>query len=534
MNAPAKAASGPFGRGLWVVIAVALLERLALWLAYPPVIFDDTNSYRRLAGQLLGSAPFDGTRSPGYPAFLAWLGPDRNVYTVQLALGVATTLLFFYLGWLITGKAWAGTAAALIHTLNVGQLFFEPDLLAETLTTFLAVVTLCGGVYFLVKGFEQPGLQSAAQRIEPGLSNLRMPGDKWGRLSTIVLRSSMQEAVRQFGIALLTGISGGLTALVRPQFVFLPFFIAFVLVLEAARKSLPDTAQNLKHEGTQSIATLAPALRASASAGEETLKSSSLVSFVVKALRSVVKEKKLWGLVFAIILPAILLNALWINYIHTQFGVWSMSSDDGYHIIQHTGKFFEYVPDQYAAIRDTFLQYRAIQIANTGSSSNTIWAALPALQKVSGLGFYKLSHKLQEISWQLIRDHPLLYLGSVLEAWAAFWSAPFYWDAQGFRSAASFFSALVQVQRILLWGANITFIAGTFALVFQRIRKALPMPVSIWLMLGVVWVNSILQAVVEASENPRYSVSTQSLVVLVVAWWVWQIMQKRGQRNETV
>jgi len=41
---------------LGIVALFGILERMALWLAYPPVTFDDTNSYRRLAGQIMGSA----------------------------------------------------------------------------------------------------------------------------------------------------------------------------------------------------------------------------------------------------------------------------------------------------------------------------------------------------------------------------------------------------------------------------------------------------------------------------------------------
>ncbi|MGC1375919.1 MAG: hypothetical protein WA821_06850 [Anaerolineales bacterium] len=472
--------SKPFPRPSWWLLAIAAfaaLERLALWLVYPPVTFDDTNSYRRLAGQFLHATPMDGTRSPGYPIFLAGLGQDRVVYAVQLALGLAITLLFFYLGWLVSGKSAVGAAAALIHTLNMGQLLFEADLLAETLTTFLVMVTICGGVYLLKK------------------------------------ETFKKFSLKELGLALLTGIAGGLAALVRPQFVFLPFLIAFVLMLQAAQKS--TQAQNLLSTKDTKFT-------------KKELLRFFFVNFVNACPRMGVVDKTLWAVVFAIVIPAILLNALWINYIHTQFGAWSMSSDDGYHIIQHTGKFFEYVPDQYAAIRDTFLKYRAIQIANTGAASNTIWAAIPALQKVSGLGFYKLSRKLQEISWQLIREHPLLYLGSVCEAWFWFWSAPFYWNPQVFGAVGDW---VAQAQRFLLWAANAVFVAGTFALVFGRVRKTLSMPVVLWLVLAIVWVNSILQAIVEASENPRYSISTQTLVVLVVAWWVWRII-RRGTAAE--
>ena len=459
----------PIPRLVWpgMVITIAILERLALWFFYSPVIFDDSNSYRRLAGQILGSAPFDGTRSPGYPIFLAWLGPDRTVYAVQLFLGFATTLLFFYLGWLVTGSQKAGALAALIHTLNLGQLLFEADILAETLTTFLAMLAICGGAYLLKQ-------------------------ENFKKLS-----------IKNLTIALLIGLSGGLATQVRPQFIFLPFLIALALVLKQA--------QNLKHKGHEEHEGK-PSLF-----NRPTCQPSNL-------------QPSTFQLLFALLLPAILLTALWVNYIHTQFGTWSMSSVDGYHIIQHTGKFFEYVPDDNAAIRDTFLKYRTIQIAKTGKASNTIWAAVPELQKVSGLGFYKLSRKLQDISRQLILAHPQLYLASVIEAWTGFWSAPFYWRPGAFSIIGD---GLVQLQRILLWAANAIFIAGTFMLVFQRVRKTLAMPPALWLLLATVWVNSILQAIVEASENPRYSVSTQTLVLIVVVWWGWHLIQNGRQRNET-
>jgi len=39
----------------------------------------------------------------------------------------------------------------------------------------------------------------------------------------------------------------------------------------------------------------------------------------------------------------------------------------GYHMVQHTGSYFEYVPDQYAALRDTYIKYRDAQVALHGT-----------------------------------------------------------------------------------------------------------------------------------------------------------------------
>src|SRR4030067_1779358 len=60
------------------VMLVGGLERLLLWLFYEPIAYGDTPSYLRLAGQISGLrfSGYDGTRTPGYPVFLAILGGD--------------------------------------------------------------------------------------------------------------------------------------------------------------------------------------------------------------------------------------------------------------------------------------------------------------------------------------------------------------------------------------------------------------------------------------------------------------------------
>src|SRR4030042_1821574 len=132
----------------WVllVLAVGLLSRLILILLYQPVAYSDTPSYRRLANAVLsGFVNYDGTRTPGYPVFLALVGSDQRVWLIQLLLGFATTFLLFYIGWKLTDKPWFGGLIALTHTLNLGQLFFESNLLTESLTTFLIISTMAGG-----------------------------------------------------------------------------------------------------------------------------------------------------------------------------------------------------------------------------------------------------------------------------------------------------------------------------------------------------------------------------------------------------
>ena len=141
-----------------VVAALAALIRLGLFLVYGPVAYSDTPSYRRLAEAILhGFKSYDGTRTPGYPAFLALVGSDQCVYITQLLLGLLITLLLFWMMWRLTGNPWLSSAAALLHTFNLGQLFFEANLLTETLTTFWLVLSLAGTLLLLTR--DKPSLR---------------------------------------------------------------------------------------------------------------------------------------------------------------------------------------------------------------------------------------------------------------------------------------------------------------------------------------------------------------------------------------
>ncbi len=73
MNRPGKTRSWLLWGG--VVVVIAGLERLAMAFFYPPVSYNDTASYRRLADAVArGWSGYDGTRTPGFPVFMAIFG----------------------------------------------------------------------------------------------------------------------------------------------------------------------------------------------------------------------------------------------------------------------------------------------------------------------------------------------------------------------------------------------------------------------------------------------------------------------------
>jgi hypothetical protein len=458
---------------LWLLVisVVALVERLLVIVLYLPVSYGDTPSYRRLADTVMqGFASYDGTRTPGYPVFFALVGNDQRVWLVQLFLGFVTTLLLFYIGWKLTDKPWFGGLIALAHTLNLGQLFFESNLLTESLTTFLMVVTIAGMLAWL-----------------------------------------LYPKFRRLWLAFLLGLLSTITLLVRPLFIYLPFFLLLFLwigsrVIQTPKK-LADEGENILNHQTSHF-------------------------------------DLSWHIGIGFLLPVVLLLGGWIIFIHKNFGEWSLTTMTGYHLVQHTGNFFEYVPDEYASLRDTYIKYRDAHIAQYGTQTNAIWDAIPEMSQVSGYSFYALSRVLTRISIQLILQHPFLYLKNALLGWWMFWRVPVYWSADALRYPwmAGGLTLVILIERVLVFFINMVFIFASiyFALVefisnvrrkpsILAMRYTHPsMYVFLWMLLGNIWIASILQTLLDHGDNPRFLVPLQSLVVLWVAAFILQwVVQKQ-------
>jgi len=414
---------------LGIVLAVAVLMRVVLFITYPPVAYSDTASYWRSADAIIrGLENYDGTRTPGYPAFLALLGSERVVYGAQLVLGLGITLTWFWIGWKASGRPLWGGLAALAHTLNPGQFFFEANLLTETLSTFWLALALLGAFFWL--------WDSKYQSIELGL-----------------------------GI----GVSVALAAITRPLFMFMPVWLAGFLAISVEGKKL----------------------------------------------------KFNWRLLVSVLLPAVLLLGGWMRWIQSNYHVFSLTTMTGYHLVQHTGYYFEDVPDEYADLRDVYLEYREARLAERGTQGNTIWDAIPAMQEATGMNFYELSRTLQKISVQLILSHPWAYLSRVIRGWWLFWRAPVYWDPGAIQSPGfgQMLRYVILGSRGLIFAANLVFVVSSaIALVSKRVRMMWALQPFHWLLAGSVWATSVLSSLIDHGDNPRFLVPLQSAVIFWVLW----------------
>ena len=231
--------------------------------------------------------------------------------------------------------------------------------------------------------------------------------------------------------------------------------------------------------------------------------------------------------------PLLLLGG-WIGFVYSHYEMLSPTTMGGYHLVQHTGGYFEYLPDDEAVIRDTYLKYREQQVQARGTQTNAIWEAIPELTEKTGLSFFALSAKLQRLSLQLIREHPLLYLRNAAEGWVDFWKAPVYWRAGAaapeLRPVLGMWELAGRALAIL---ANGLFLAGTLLTgLSRRVRGRLDPPRFIVLTTVLVLASSVVQTLVDHGDNPRFLVPLQMIVIVNVLWAGWRWYES-GRRMET-
>jgi len=411
-----------------IVALVAAVQRLLLWRVYGPVSYGDTGSYFRSAEVLarLTLDGYDGTRVPGYPAFVALIGvdPDR-VFAAQLVLGWLITMLLYLWTWQTTRRTSLAAVVAFAYTLIPALFLFEANLLTETLTAFLLVLS-----FVLLIPLE------------------RTAG--WARGAS----------------AVALGLTSGAVGLVR--ILFYPLTLWLLPFVWAAGGS--------RRQG--------------------------------RLLRSAL-----------FLAAALLLLGGWVSYIYNAFGFLAPTTMGGYNLVQHAGVFFEYLPDEDAVVRDTYLEYRDARIAERGDQTNTIWEAIPELTEVSGLGFYDLSREMQRLSLKLIRAHPDLYLRNVAEGWVDFWKAPVYWDpAQAASPAvADVLRPWAAAGRALMLAANAAFLVLSAWVILRFRRYSGLLRDRLWLApWGFLWFTSVAQAFADHGDNPRFLIPLQAVVFYVV------------------
>lgn len=226
-------------------------------------------------------------------------------------------------------------------------------------------------------------------------------------------------------------------------------------------------------------------------------------------------------------LPALLMVGGWCVYNGRVHGVWAPSTMTGYRMTQHVGSVMQDAPDRYRVLRDIFVAHRDRQVAETGSPINTIWNAIPDMERASGLPYGRLSLQVNEMSWAVARRHPDVVLRSMASAWIWFWSRPMYLKPAYAHSEAAraTLATLARLERPLYLLLNLGLLVLAVGLVWPPLHRSLAAPVVPFV--TVTLAGSIAQAVAERSDNGRFAVPFLPLVVVAVLLAVGGLAQRR-------
>lgn len=206
-----------------------------------------------------------------------------------------------------------------------------------------------------------------------------------------------------------------------------------------------------------------------------------------------------------------------------------------------TWRFIERLPDEHAALKTVLMENRNAELLRANEASMAIWAAVPELQKVTGLDYSQLSAYMLRLNLQLIQNAPLLYLQEVIYAFASYW-----FPSSGL--LANLNSRLAQ----LVWGILHFVLVGGFAYILivlfgtamykQKSKQSLRFAngdadqelhtISVqrfgYTVAGVVVLyTAVISCLIEVG-SPRYRTPTDSLIIFMffLGTNLWQRIAK--------
>jgi len=210
----------------------------------------------------------------------------------------------------------------------------------------------------------------------------------------------------------------------------------------------------------------------------------------------------------------------WSGFNYFRHDYFTLSTFMGINLTNHTIAFVESVAQRHRETADILIRYREQKIQRTGRHAMAVWEALPELQAATGQSRTQISKQLASLSVRLILRHPLGYAQSVLHAWKDFWMVPILWAPDKLESVSvrRALVAIWEMEKWLLRILNASFLVLVFLAVVRlprRARKAWNLQLTT--VAAVILGSSLLQALVEYGENPRYAVTVEPLVILVIA-----------------
>jgi hypothetical protein len=232
--------------------------------------------------------------------------------------------------------------------------------------------------------------------------------------------------------------------------------------------------------------------------------------------------------------PGLLLVLGWAFVNYALAGSFTLSTQLGFNLTNHSAPLVESASDRYSTIRDIVIKYRDAKIARDGRHSMAIWEARPELVARTGLSMPALSQELGRMSIELFLRHPFRYAVSVTRAWVSFWLAPNYWRLEKLTppSLARAVEWLWRLEHPLVRLCNGAFLACAVLAVLSRgFRLRTGWGISLTSISMLILLASLVQALTEYGDNPRYAIPVQGLTIFVVLIavynWIGTLTRRR-------
>ena len=225
--------------------------------------------------------------------------------------------------------------------------------------------------------------------------------------------------------------------------------------------------------------------------------------------------------------PIVLGLFTWGKVVQAKTGHFTMSTQSGFGLVNHSVEFIELAPPEFATVRDILLRHRAERVAAAGHAGNTIWYAWPEIQQATGWSLPEASRQLQRMSMKMFSEHPMRYAASVARPWVEFWTVPVIWDPTALKPVwlRAPLELVWAVEHKIVRLTNLAFVLLCAAvLVLPRVRRAVRWDLDASAIALLVFGSSVLQALADRGAGSRYAVTLQALVVLLVLvslcrWW---------------
>lgn len=243
------------------------------------------------------------------------------------------------------------------------------------------------------------------------------------------------------------------------------------------------------------------------------------------------KDPKNWkalALRLVVLVFPVLAYLGWSSVIEKHHGYFSSTTLMGIYLSQNVVRFAEKSPDEYKWLSQPYVTYRDKAMAENKDIAMSIWYAYDdgAYDKY-GLEFSELSNALTEYAKVTIANNPMDYLHQVIfYSWTDFWRPTLYWNYSdfNFKHANKIFLAIWKVQKPILYLFRVLFLILVPILIIKAIKnRTMDMG---FIIMSVIFIASILQALLTYGTNNRFSFPFEFLIIISVLlyfkerdWW---------------